>query len=102
MIVKQELSEGQAFLNLVKMTIMWTEGSFNQFLLSAQMKYLEGNIFVNFYIFGAAGIAAVLISGLTFTRIGLKNSLFASHVMCIIGCAGVLVVQTNVVPFAHK
>jgi hypothetical protein len=35
MVIKQELSDGQVFLNLVKMTIMWTQGSFNQFLLSA-------------------------------------------------------------------
>jgi len=28
------------------------------------MKYLEGNIFVNFYIFGAAGIIAVFIGGI--------------------------------------
>jgi hypothetical protein len=31
------------------------------------MKYLEGNIFINFYIFGAAGILAVIIAGIIFT-----------------------------------
>lgn len=74
------------------MTIMWTEGSFNQFLLSAQMKYLEGNIFVNFYIFGAAGITAVIVCGLLFQRFGLKNSLYISHFMTIMGCIALLVV----------
>jgi hypothetical protein len=66
------------------------------------MKYLEGNIFVNFYIFGAAGIAAVVICGLTFNKFGLKKSLFISHIMCIIGCLGVLVVQTKVIPFSDQ
>ena len=28
------------------------------------MKYLEGNIFVNFYIFGIAGIIAVVTGGI--------------------------------------
>jgi len=74
------------------MTIMWTEGSFNQFLLSAQMKYLEGNIFVNFYIFGGAGIAAVLLSSVMYARFGLKNSLYLGHGLCIVGCLGALVV----------
>lgn len=90
--IKQELSDGQVFLNLVKMTIMWTQGSFNQFLLSAQMKYLEGNIFVNFYIFGAAGIVAVLIGGSAYSRLGLKKSYIISFVMSIIGTIGMLII----------
>ena len=74
------------------MTIMWTQASFNQFLLSAQMKYLEGNIFVNFYIFGAAGIAAVILGGYIYNYYGLRNSYTMSFIMCIIGCTGMLVV----------
>jgi hypothetical protein len=35
------------------------------------MKYLEGNIFINFYIFGFAGILAVLIGGVSFSKFGL-------------------------------
>ena len=66
------------------------------------MKYLEGNIFVNFYIFGTAGIFAVIIGSFIFTRLGLKSSLFISHVMTIIGCLCILVVQTNVIPIADK
>ena len=81
---------------------MWTEGSFNQFLLSAQMKYLEGNIFVNFYIFGGAGIAAVLLSSVVYARFGLKNSLYLGHGLCIVGCLGALVVQTHLIPFAEQ
>jgi len=38
------------------------------------MKYLEGNIFTNFYIFGAAGIAAVFIGGYLYSFYGLKRS----------------------------
>jgi hypothetical protein len=56
------------------------------------MKYLEGNIFVNFYIFGAAGIAAVLLGGYIYNYYGLRNSYTMSFIMCIIGCTGMLVV----------
>lgn len=90
------------FLNLVKMTIMWTQGSFNQFLLSAQMKYLEGNIFVNFYIFGAAGVVAVLISGSTYARLGLKTSYLIAFGMSIFGTLGMVVIQMNLIHFENK
>ena len=84
------------FMNLIKMTVMWTQASFNQFLLSAQMKYLEGNIFTNFYIFGAAGIAAVFIGGYLYSSYGLRYSFFISFIMCIIGCIGMLVIQMKI------
>lgn len=74
------------------MTIMWTQASFNQFLLSAQMKYLEGNIFINFYIFGAAGILAVIIGGCVYSTYGLKFSFLISFSMSIIGSIGMLLI----------
>lgn len=77
------------------MTIMWTQASFNQFLLSAQMKYLEGNIFINFYIFGAAGILAVIIGGCVYSTYGLKFSYLISFSMSVIGCIGMLLIQTK-------
>lgn len=71
---------------------MWTQASFNQFLLSAQMKYLEGNIFINFYIFGAAGILAVIIGGCVYSTYGLKFSFLISFSMSIIGSIGMLLI----------
>jgi hypothetical protein len=56
------------------------------------MKYLEGNIFVNFYIFGAAGIIAVLLGGIFFSWYGLKKSFIISFWMSIIGNIGILVI----------
>lgn len=74
------------------MTIMWLQGSFNQFLLSAQMKYLEGNIFVNFYIFGIAGIIAVLAGGILLSRSGLKTTYYISNIFAIIGSAAIIII----------
>ena len=56
------------------------------------MKYLEGNIFVNFYIFGIAGIVAVILGSYLFDRFGLRFTYFLSFNMSIIGCVGMLVV----------
>lgn len=81
---------------------MWTQASFNQFLLSAQMKYLEGNIFINFYIFGAAGILAVIIGGCVYSTYGLKFSFLISFSMSIIGSIGMLLIQTKTFNFENQ
>ena len=74
------------------MAIMWTAGSFNQFLLSAQMKYLQGNIFVNFYMFGAAGVLAVLICSILLSKMGVKNTYILSYYMSIVGASAIMIV----------
>jgi len=56
------------------------------------MKYFEGNIFLNFYIFGAAGIIAVVIGGILYSNFDLKFTYILSFNMCIIGCLGMLAV----------
>ena len=56
------------------------------------MKYLEGNIFVNFYIFGAAGIIAVFLGGYIYSVYGLRRSYELSFGMSIIGCLGMLII----------
>ena len=63
------------------------------------MKYLEGNIFVNFYIFGAAGIIAVVIGGVMYARYGMKFTYIISYNMCILGCIGMLLIQTKMIKF---
>ena len=35
LVINQEITDNELYLNIVKMTIMWTQGSFNSFLLSA-------------------------------------------------------------------
>ena len=84
------------------MSVMWTAGSFNQFLLSAQMKYLQGNIFVNFYMFGAAGVLAVLLCSILLKKIGVKNTYILSYYMSIVGASAVMLVQMNVLGFKVK
>ena len=81
---------------------MWTAGSFNQFLLSAQMKYLEGNIFINFYMFGGAGVVAVLLGSYLLFKIGVRNTYILSFYLSIIGALGITFIQMNVLGFKDK
>lgn len=81
---------------------MWTAGSFNQFLLSAQMKYLEGNIFTNFYMFGAAGVCAVISCSFLLGKYGFKKTYIISYYMSIIGALGIIMVETNLLAIKDK
>lgn len=56
------MEDGQYYLNLVIVSILWTAAIFTFVLLSFLIKYLEGNIYLNFYLDGAAGIIGTLIA----------------------------------------
>jgi hypothetical protein len=66
------------------------------------MKYLEGNIFINFYIFGAAGLLAVLLSGWIYKKWGLKISYYSAFFMSILGCIGMFLIQIKFFKFANQ
>lgn len=66
------------------------------------MKYFEGNIFINFYMFGAAGVAAVISCSFLLTRIGFKNTYIYSFYMSIMGAIGIIVIEMNLLSFKDK
>jgi hypothetical protein len=66
------------------------------------MKYLEGNIFINFYIFGAAGLLAVLLSGWIYKKWGLKISYYSAFFMSILGCIGMFLIQIKFFKFENQ
>ena len=45
-------------MNLFRLSVMWTSGTFGTYLLSYLNKYLAGTIFVNTYFDGIAGLIA--------------------------------------------
>lgn len=66
------------------------------------MKYLEGNIFTNFYVFGIAGLLSVVAGGYLYTAKGLKFTYYTAHVLCVIGCGGMLMIQCQVFTFESE
>lgn len=47
--------------NLIVMATIWSVGAFSLYLLSCLNKYYEGNIYLTYYLDGAAGIIATII-----------------------------------------
>jgi Na+/melibiose symporter-like transporter len=66
------------------------------------MKYLEGNIFINFYMFGAAGVLAVILGSFLADKIGVKNTYILSYYMSLVGAFSILFIQMNVLGFKVK
>jgi len=62
-------------LNLSCMVVVWIASSFCYYLISYQMKYLKGNLYVNGIISSSSEIAAYLSSGVIAKIFGIKKVL---------------------------
>ena len=60
--VGDDLPQSTYVKNVVLMTILWTVSSFTSYTLNFMTKAYEGNIFINFYLDGVAGIIGILLA----------------------------------------
>lgn len=77
-----DLPQGKYVKNVVLMTIIWTNSSFSMYTLNYMNKHFEGNIFLNFYLDGAAGIVGTLIAAPLYSLLKIRWSFFTTLV-CI-------------------
>ena len=61
------------------MMAMWSCTSFNGYLMLFLNKYLQGSIFLNFYLSGCAGIAAAALASYIYDWLRLRNSFIFSY-----------------------
>ena len=85
---KEVFGNSVILVNLICMTMIWISSSFCYYLISYQLKYIKGNIFINGIISSLSEIAAYLISGLLAARFGMKPTLIFSYTRAMMGmCA---------------
>lgn len=60
--------------NVCLLTILWTNSSFSMYTLNYMNKHFEGNIFVNYYLEGAAGIIGTLIAAPVYSYLKIRWS----------------------------
>ena len=75
------------------MAIIWLCGSFCYYLISYQLKYIEGDIFLNSIVSSISEIIAYIISGILFKYFGLKKSLFLSLSIALVGMICLMIFQ---------
>ena len=56
-------------------------------------------LFRSFYIFGFAGIIAVITGGILCKMLGFKNTYYVSNAFSIIGAIAIIIIQGKVIPF---
>ena len=79
-------------INLILMIWMWVASSFSFYLISFQIKYIKGDVFVNTIVSASTEILGFLVSGLIYQSLGgIRNTFALSYIIAIIG--GVLLMS---------
>ena len=73
------------FRNLIVLLFLWVAASFDYFLINFQLKYIQGDVFVNTIVSSVSEVCAYIISGALYDTIGPKVSFIASFIIAIIG-----------------
>lgn len=84
--VWKELKSNRVMLvNLVVMTMVWLSGSFNYYLISYQLKYLPGDLYINGVVSSLSEILANVTSGFSLYAFGIRNALVISFILAACG-----------------
>ena len=74
---------------------VWIAGMFCYHLISYQLKYIKGDMYVNVVVSTVSELVAVLLSGILFELIGLKKTLVCSYLTSALGMLSLLSVNTD-------
>ena len=81
----QVMEDRSIQINLICMVCIWVSSSFCYYLISYQLKYIKGNIYINGIISSLSEIVAYLTSGFLTEKFGMKNTLIGAYLIGIIG-----------------
>jgi hypothetical protein len=67
------------------MTIMWSVSIYATYMMLMLNKYLEGTIYLNFYMEGLSGIIGSAVADYSYNVLRLRNGFIFAHVITLIG-----------------
>ena len=82
-------------VNLICMTFVWLSASFCYYLISYQLKYIKGNIYINGIVSSTSECFAYMLSGVIMKLVGIKNNLILSYSLAIAGMICLITVNTT-------
>lgn len=85
------------FVNLLLMVYIWIASSFDMYLITFQMKYLPGNIFVNSLVSSFVDIPISIAAGFIYHSYGVRLTLPLAYGMSLCGSIA-LVILGNSIP----
>ena len=77
------------------MVIVWICASFSYYLISYQMKYFHGDMYINSFASSSSEIAGIALSGKMFNKLGIKMSLLISYNLSLCGMLCLLFIPTE-------
>ena len=91
--IREITQDKTVFINLICMMTVWLSASFNYYLIGYQLKYIEGNLYINGIVSSLSECAAFLLSGILIEKIGIKPTLVISYVVAIAGMGALILVD---------
>lgn len=83
--MKDLFSDRDYRINLLVLTFLWIAASFDYFLINFQMKYIEGDMYINTIVSCTSEVVAYIVSGALYKVIGTKVSFFGFFTLAIVG-----------------
>ena len=77
------------------MLFLWIASAFDYFLINFQLKYIEGDIYINTIVSSVSEVCAYVLSGAVYGIIGPKISFVVSYIIAIIGSIFYIIFGTS-------
>lgn len=82
----KDLFKNKEYLqNMLVLSFLWVVASFDYFLINFQMKYIEGDMYINTIVSCTSEVVAYIVSGALYKVIGTKISFLGAFTLAIIG-----------------
>ena len=83
--IKNLIKDRTMFINLMVLLFLWVASAFDYYLINFQLKYIEGDIYLNTIVSSVSEVTAYIVSGALYDKIGPKISFVVSFIIGIIG-----------------
>ena len=77
------------------MVMIWLSASFGYYLISYQLKYIRGDIYLNGIVSSTSELFAYWLSGLFLDKLGIKKTLSVSYAVALVGMFCLMVTTTE-------
>ncbi len=87
-------------INLVLMVFMWAASSFGYYLINFQLKYIQGDFFINTITSSVTEIPANILGGLAYHKLGMRITLISCFAISIVGgiCLIIWFNEVSIIP----
>ena len=87
------IKQPQILVNLSTMAYLWSSSSFDYYLNTFMLKYLNGSMFYNVYASVASEFLGATLSGVMVRQYGLKRTFVFSYLISAVG--GIMAIMIN-------